>query len=93
MNEDQNQQQAPGREATECSDLLAILAGKKKPTEQEKMELLRVATMCGVAGLYQHYKEDVIAKFSLDELQEVVDTTEPFRGFTVEHIYHTALYG
>lgn len=83
----------PSEERAMLNDLLAILAGQKTPTDQEKMELLRVATMCGVAGLYEHYKEDVIAKFSLEELQEIADTTEPFRGFTVEHIYHTALYG
>lgn len=72
--------------------LLAALAGQMKPSDDDRNNLLRVATMCGVAGLYEHYKEDVIAKFSIEQLQEIVDTTEPFRSFTVEHIFHTALY-
>lgn len=72
--------------------LLAVLAGQAKPSDDDRSNLLRVATMCGVAGLYEHYKDDVLAKFSIEQLQEIVDTTEPFRGFTVEHIFHTALY-
>lgn len=72
--------------------LLSVLAGQAKASDDDRRNLLRVATMCGVAGLYEHYKEDVLAKFSIEQLQEIVDTTEPFRGFTVEHIFHTALY-
>ena len=72
--------------------LLAVLAGQAKASDDDRRNLLRVATMCGVVGLYEHYKEDVLAKFSIEQLQEIVDTTEPFRGFTVEHIFHTALY-
>lgn len=75
------------------ASLLLVLAGRKRPTDDERMQLLKVATMCGVAGLYEHYREDVVAKFSIEELQIVADTTKPFCGFTVEHIYHTALFG
>ena len=41
------------------ASLLLVLAGQKRPNADERMELLKVATMCGVAGLYEHYKEDV----------------------------------
>lgn len=75
------------------ASLLLVLAGQKRPTDDERMQLLKVATMCGVGGLYEHYKEDVVAKFSIKELQLVADTTKPFCGFTVEHIFHTALFG
>ena len=81
-----------GARKSDKSALLAVLAGTKEPSEQDKIELLRLAAMCGVAGLYEHYKEDVTKKFSLEQLSEVVEETEPFRGFTVEHIFHTALY-
>lgn len=37
--------------------------------------------------------KDVIEKFSVEELQDIVETTESFSCFSVEHIFHTALYG
>lgn len=72
--------------------LLAVLTGQRKPTEVDRRNLLRVATMCGVVVLFERFKEDVTAKFSAEELKEIVDTTEPFIGFTIEHIFQTALH-
>lgn len=72
--------------------LLAVLSEKTKVLDDDRSNLLRVATMYGVAGLFEYYREDVLAKFSIEQLQDIVNTTENFCGFTVEHIYHTALY-
>jgi NADPH-dependent curcumin reductase CurA len=74
------------------ASLLLVLSGQKCPTPDEQMHLLKVAAMCGVCGLYEHYKMD-IEKFSTEELQLIAETTRPFTGFTIEHIYHTALFG
>ena len=79
--------------SSELKSLSEVLTGKKKPTQEENINLLRVAVMCAVAGLYEHYKDDVVSKFSIEELRDIVDTTQPFQDFTVEHIFHTALYG
>ncbi|QOX81046.1 hypothetical protein FY034_18900 (plasmid) [Trichlorobacter lovleyi] len=86
-----------GAEAGElcCPDptpLLSVLAGRE-PTAEDQLNLLRVATAAAVCGLYENYKEDVLARFTIEELQAVVDMTAAFRDFTVEHIYHVALFG
>ena len=86
-------QSAAESAGSELTRLLAVLAGRTKATDADKLALLRIATMCGVAGIYEHYKADVLAKFTIAQLQEIVNATEPFRGFAVEHIFHTALYG
>ena len=40
-----------------------------------------------IAGLYEHYEEDVMKTFSVEELSEVVDLSESLRPRQVEDIY------
>jgi hypothetical protein len=40
-----------------------------------------------IAGLYEHYEQDVINTFSIEELSEVVDLSESLRPRQVEDIY------
>jgi hypothetical protein len=40
-----------------------------------------------IAGLYEHYEEDVLNTFSIDELSEVVDVSKSLQSRKVEDIY------
>lgn len=60
-------------------------------TDKEKIKILRQAVMVGVAQLYATDREDVVKTFSLEELQDIVDVTEPLRPRQVEDIYKEAL--
>jgi hypothetical protein len=40
-----------------------------------------------IAGLYEHYKQDVLKTFSIDELSEVADLSESLQPRKVEDIY------
>jgi hypothetical protein len=51
---------------------------------------LRQVLSVAIAGLYEHYKNDVLRAFTLDELQTVVDLSEPLRHQHVEDIYKQA---
>ncbi|RLI68830.1 MAG: hypothetical protein DRP02_11845 [Candidatus Gerdarchaeota archaeon] len=73
------------------NELLSVLSGAKERTEQDRIALLELSVKIGVCGLYRYYPQDVIDTFTTEELQEISDATEPFRAFTVEHIYKVAL--
>lgn len=78
-------------EQSDIDSLKLVLSGVKNKTEGERVALLELAVKVAICGLYEHYKEDVINTFSIEVLKDVVASTEPFRAFTVEHIYKTAL--
>ena len=62
-------------------------------TEQEpvpNVEFMRQVLSVAIAGLYEHYKDDVLRVFTLDELQTVIDLSESFRLQQVEDIYKRA---
>jgi hypothetical protein len=59
-------------------------------TEQEPMANLhffKQVLSVAIAGLYEHYKQDVINTFSIEELSEVVALSESLRHRRVEEIY------
>jgi hypothetical protein len=62
-------------------------------TEQEpvaNIQFMRQVLSVAIAGLYEHYKDDVLRVFTLDELQTVIDLSESFRLQQVEDIYKRA---
>jgi len=54
------------------------------------LQFLKQVLSVAIAGLYEHYKQDVVSTFSLDELSEVVDLSEGLQPQRVEDIYKRA---
>lgn len=57
---------------------------------QIDVHFLRQVIAVAIGGLYEHYKDDVLQVFTLDELQAVVDLSESLRPQQVENIYKRA---
>jgi hypothetical protein len=51
---------------------------------------LRQVLSVAICGLFDHYKDDVLRVFTLDELQKVVDLSDALRPRQVEDIYKQA---
>jgi len=67
-------------------DVIAALA---QPEQEPVMDLhfFKQVLSVAIAGLYEHYKEDVINTFSIEELSDVVDLSESLQPRRVEDIY------
>ena len=64
----------------------------EQPAQQEPVDVdfMRQVLSVAIAGLHQHYKDDVLRVFTLDDLQTVVDLSEPLQSQNVEDIYKRA---
>ena len=60
-------------------------------TDSEKIKILRKAIMVAVVELYEKHPKDILAAFSINELQHIANQTEVFRPRQVEDIYKEAL--
>ena len=60
------------------------------PVQELDAAFFRQVLSVAIAGLYAHYKDDVLRVFTLDDLQKVVDLAEPLQLQQVEDIYKRA---
>ena len=70
----------------------AITALKERLAQSEQepvvdLHFFKQVLSVAIAGLYEHYKEDVINTFSIEELSDVVDLSESLQPRRVEDIY------
>jgi hypothetical protein len=68
----------------------AIRKALSAPVQEHDVAFLRQVLSVAIAGLYQHYKDDVLRVFTLDDLQTVVDLADPLQSQQVEDIYKRA---
>ena len=69
------------------------LTTQPAPVQQETVldnEFMKKVLSVAIAGLFEHYKDDVLRVFSLDDLHTVVDLSESLRLKQVEDIYRRA---
>ncbi len=71
------------REAADALEAAREDAGKLRET-------LRAVSAVGIVQLFNTARDDVLAEFSLAELQEISRVTEHLRTAYVEHIYRAA---
>jgi len=73
-------------------DVDAMQALYTTPPAQPAVDLrfLKQVVAVAIAGLFEHYKDDVLRVFTLDELQAVVDLSDALRPQQVEDIYKRA---
>lgn len=75
---------------------LAVEALAEQPAQTEQqgqaidVAFLRQVLSVAIAGLYEHYKDDVLRVFTLGELQTVADLSESLQPQQVEDIYKRA---
>ncbi len=65
----------------------AIVQSLAQPSPVQDLHFFKQVLSVAIAGLYEHYKGDVLKTFSIRELQEVVDLSESLRPRRVEDIY------
>jgi hypothetical protein len=65
----------------------AIVQSPAQPSPVQDLHFFKQVLSVAIAGLYEHYKGDVLKTFSIRELQEVVDLSESLRPRRVEDIY------
>ena len=65
-------------------------AAQPAPVQELDAAFFRQVLSVAIAGLYAHYKDDVLRVFTLDDLQKVVDLAEPLQLQQVEDIYKRA---
>ena len=70
--------------------ITAIKQALAAPVQEHDVAFLRQVLSVAIAGLYAHYKDDVLRVFTLDDLQKVVDLSEPLQSQQVEDIYKRA---
>jgi hypothetical protein len=69
---------------------MALTTPPAAPVQEPDVAFLRQVLSVAIAGLYEHYKDDVLRVFTLDELQAVVDLSDALRPQQVEDIYKRA---
>jgi hypothetical protein len=68
-----------------------VLVNELKPAQPAvDLRFLKQVVAVAIAGLFEHYKDDVLRVFTLDELQAVVDLSDALRPQQVEDIYKRA---
>jgi hypothetical protein len=63
---------------------------EQEPVANVDLKFMRQVLSVSIAGLYEYYKDDVLRVFSVDDLQNVLDLSEPLRPQQVEDIYRRA---
>jgi len=78
-----------GDEHDVCDTLAEAIAALEAAREDANRlrEILRTVSAVGVVQLFDTARDDVLAEFSLAELQEIVRVTEHKRPEQVERIY------
>lgn len=71
-------------------EALAEQPAQQEPVAIPDVEFMRQVLSVAIAGLYEHYKDDVLRVFSLNDLQNVVDLSESLGSQQVEDIYRRA---
>ena len=64
--------------------------GIQEAQPEVDLQFLKKVLSVAIAGLYEHYKQDVLKTFSIDELSEVVDLSESLQPKQIEDIYKCA---
>lgn len=60
------------------------------PQPAVDLQFLRQVVAAGIAILFEHYKEDVVRTFNSDDLETVVEITEPLKDQRAEDFYKRA---
>lgn len=76
-----------------CEGRYTGVEGFERASQQRQaidVAFLKQVLSVAICGLYEHFKDDVLRVFTLDELQTVVDLSDPLRPQKVEDIYKRA---
>jgi hypothetical protein len=79
-----------GHASTRDAIRWAMNQAHAEPVQKIDVSFFRQVLSVAIAGLYAHYKDDVLRVFTLDDLQKVVDLADPLQSEQVEDIYKRA---
>ena len=71
--------------------LLSIFQSGAEFNEEARLEFLELCVKAAVCELYGKHPKDVLNEFSLEQLENVVDSTRVFGDCRVEEMYRRAL--
>lgn len=85
---------APSWAAAEKLTNALLLNFARAVAGQEDTSALRLAAQVAVVQCYHHHKDDVLGRFTIEQLTEIVEATNPARigNVQVEDIYYAALF-